>query len=297
MITDGAPDTPGQPATGQADLKPPIQPSGGQTSERAKKKHADSSAAYLWHRLDALDFMNQAMLLAGTLLLCVVPLAIVLAALSGRGAASALSRRLGLNQQAAADLGHLFTSSGATSATLNAASIVLLALFAIAGATTIQQLYERIFDLDSRGARDLLRRAIWAALVVGWSFLVSLVGPSVRAGGPVLVAFAVLVAFTGFWWFAMLFLLSGRVAWRRLFPCALVTGLCWLGMVGVFAATISGMVISSYDRYGPIGIVFDLLSYALAIGVVIILGAVTGLVWQERDLSFRAAFRKVRRVR
>jgi membrane protein len=297
MITDGAPDTPGQPATGQADLKPPIQPSGGQTSERAKKKHADSSAAYLWHRLDALDFMNQAMLLAGTLLLCVVPLAIVLAALSGRGAASALSRRLGLNQQAAADLGHLFTSSGATSATLNAASIVLLALFAIAGATAVQQLYERIFELDSRGARDLLRRAIWAALVVGWSFLVSLVGPSVRAGGPVLVAFAVLVAFTGFWWFAMRFLLSGRVAWGRLFPCALVTGLCWLGMVGVFAATISGMVISSYDRYGPIGIVFDLLSYALAIGVVIILGAVTGLVWQERDLSFRAAFRKVRRVR
>jgi hypothetical protein len=30
---------------------------------------------------------------------------------------------------------------------------------------------------------------------------------------------------------------------------------------------------------------------------VIILGAVTGLVWQERGLSFRAAFRKVRRPR
>jgi membrane protein len=297
MITDGAPDTPGQPAAGQADLKPSIRPDGGQASEQAKKKHADSSAAYLWHRLNALDFMNQAMLLAGTLLLCVLPLFIVLSALSGRGAASAFSRRLGLNQQAAADLGHLFTSSGATSATINAASIVLLALFAVAGATAIQQLYERIFDLDSRGARDLLRRAIWAGLVVGWVALTGLVGPSVRAGGPVLVAFAVLVAFTGFWWFAMWFLLSGRVAWRRLFPCAVVTGLCWLGMVGVFSATFSGMVISSYDRYGPIGIVFDILSYALAVGVVIILGAVTGLVWQERDLSFRAAFRKVRRVR
>jgi len=38
------------------------------------------------------------------------------------------------------------------------------------------------------------------------------------------------------------------------------------------------------------------LSYVLAVGVVIILGAVTGLVWQERGLSFRAAFRRVRRV-
>jgi len=296
MITDGSSDTPGQPATGRADPKTPLRPSGGRVSERAKKKHADSSAAYLWQRLVELDFMNQAMMLAGTLLLCVFPLLIVLSALSGRGAASSFSRRLGLNQQAAADLGHLFTSSGATSATITTACLVLLVLFAVGGANAVQQLYERIFDLDSRGVRDLLRRLIWAALVVGWLFLDGLVGPTVRADGPVLFGFVILVAFTGFWWFAMRFLLGGRVTWWRLFPCAVVTGLCWLGMVAVFSATFSGMVISSYDRYGPIGVVFDLLSYVLAVGVVIILGAVTGLVWQERGLSFRAALRKVRRV-
>jgi hypothetical protein len=43
---------------------------------------------------------------------------------------------------------------------------------------------------------------------------------------------------------------------------------------------------------GPIGTVFALMSYLIAIGVVVILGAVTGLVWQERGMSFRAAFRK-----
>jgi membrane protein len=170
-------------------------------------------------------------------------------------------------------------------------------VFAVAGATAVQQLYERIFDLDSRGARDLLRRVIWAGLVFGWLYLVGLVGPSVRAGGQVLVGFVILVVFTGFWWFAMRFLLSGRVPWRRLFPSAVATGLCWLGMVAVFSATFSGMVISSYDRYGPVGIVFDILSYALAIGVVIILGAVVGIVWHERGLSFRAPLRKVRRAR
>ena len=95
----------------------------------------------------------------------------------------------------------------------------------------------------------------------------------------------------------MRFLLGSRITWRRLFPCAVATGLCWLGMVAVFSATFSGMVISSDDRYGPIGIVFDLLSYVLAVGVVIILGAVVGIVWHERGLSFRAAFRKLRRAR
>jgi len=39
------------------------------------------------------------------------------------------------------------------------------------------------------------------------------------------------------------------------------------------------------------------MAYLIAIGVVIILGAAVGLVWQERNLSFRAAFRKVRRTR
>jgi membrane protein len=94
----------------------------------------------------------------------------------------------------------------------------------------------------------------------------------------------------------MRFLLAGRIPWRRLFPSAVATGLCWLGMVAVFSATFSGMVISSYDRYGPIGIVFDIMSFLLAIGVMIILGAMAGIVWHERGLSFRAAFGKWRRA-
>jgi membrane protein len=269
--------------------------------EAAEEKYSGSAAQDLWHRLTALDFMNQAMILAGTLLLCVFPFLIVLSALAGRGAASSFSRRLGLNQQAAADLGHLFTSSGATSATITTACLVLLVLFAFAGANAVQQVYERIFELDSRGARDMAHRMIWAALVVGWLFLGGLVGPWARAGGPVLFGIVILVGFTGSWWFAMRFLLGGRITWRRLFPCAVATGLCWLGMVAVFSATFSGMVISSDvissdDRYGPIGIVFDLLSYILAVGVVIILGAVVGIVWHERGLSFRAAFRQSRRA-
>lgn len=308
MVTDGsleAPDPPasgpGQPPRGRrSGVKAHDRPRAGRLVRHgvgaAKEKYSGSAAEDLWHRLDALDFMNQALLLAGTLLLCVFPFFIVLSALAGRGAASSLSRRLGLNQQAAADMGRLFTSSGATSATINTACLVLLVLFALAGANAVQKLYEQIFDLDSRGARDTLRRLIWAGLVVGWLFLGNLVGPTLRAGGPVLFGIVILVAFTGFWWFAMRFLLGGRVTWRRLFPCAVATGLCWLGMVAVFSATFSGMVISSYDRYGPIGIVFDLLSYILAVGVVIILGAVVGTVWHERGLSFRAALRKARRV-
>jgi membrane protein len=266
-------------------------------SKAAKKKYSGSAAEDLWHRLDALDFMNQAMILTGTLLLCVFPFLLATAGLAGVSAASSLSRRLGLNQQAAADFSHLFAPAGETSATLTGIFFALLVLFGLAGVSVVQELYLRIFGLDPRGTRDLPRKLIMLGLVVGWLFLSGLVGHSVRATGPVAFGIVVLVGFTGFWWFAMRFLLAGRIPWRRLFPSAVATGLCWLGMVAVFSVTFSGMVISSYDRYGPIGIVFDIMSYLLAIGVVIILGAVVGIVWHERGLSFRAAFGSLRRGR
>jgi len=42
-------------------------------------------------------------------------------------------------------------------------------------------------------------------------------------------------------------------------------------------------------------VVFGLMSFFIAVGVVIILGAAVGLMWQDRGLSFRAAARKLRR--
>jgi hypothetical protein len=43
-------------------------------------------------------------------------------------------------------------------------------------------------------------------------------------------------------------------------------------------------------EYGPIGMIFALMAYLIAIGVVVILGAVTGLIWQDRGLSFTAGW-------
>jgi membrane protein len=100
---------------------------------------------------------------------------------------------------------------------------------------------------------------------------------------------------TGFWWFTMWLLLAGRVSWGRMFPPAIGTGLFWLGMEAAFSIFMSRMVISDDREYGPIGTVFSLMVFLVAIGVVVILGAVVGLVWQELDLSFTAPFRKLQR--
>ena len=261
-----------------------------------KGKYAGSWAEYLWHQLDAVDFMNQAILLAATLLLCAVPFFLIATALAGRSAVRTLTVRLGLNQQAAADVGHLFTSASATSNAVTGLSWVFFILGGIAAATAIQGLYQRVFGLDPRGLRDRLRAVIWLALAVGWGAFGTAIGPGFRATSPVLWWIVNIPAFIGFWWFTMWFLLGGRVSWRKLYPCAVSTGAFWLGMLAVFSVIFSGMVISYDQKYGPIGVVFGLLSFFIAIGVVIILGAAVGMMWQHRGLSFRAAVRKLRRA-
>ena len=266
--------------------------------EAGKGKYAGSSAEHLWRRLDSMDFINRGMLFAATLLLCFFPFLIVANALAGRSVTSGLARHLGLDKQAAADVGHLFTSSAATSSTITGTAWVFFILGGVAAAMAIQELYERAFELDRRGARDILRRLIWLAVLVGCAALAGWAGPGLLGvGGPVLLGVTGLVVLTGFWWFTMWFLLAGRVSWSKLFPAAVATAVCWVGMEAVFSVIFSGMVTSYDTKYGPIGVVFALMSWLIAIGVVIILGAVAGIVWRERNLSFRAAARKLRRDR
>jgi membrane protein len=262
--------------------------------EAGKKKYSGSSADVLWRRLNSVDFLNQGMTFAGTLLLCAFPFLIVTGALAGQSTARGLGRRLGLNRQAASDVGHLFASSHATLASVTGVAWVFLVLSGYSVAASLQGLYQRVFGLDSRTTRDMPRALIWLVLLVAWLFVSGLAGPRVRAGGPAEFAIVGLVVFTLFWWLTMWLLLAGRIPWRRLLPCAVATGVFWLGMEAFFAVISSGMVTSDDQQYGPIGTVFAIMSYLIAIGVVVILGAVTGLVWQERGLSFRAAFRQLR---
>jgi membrane protein len=85
-----------------------------------------------------------------------------------------------------------------------------------------------------------------------------------------------------FFWWTMDFLLAGRVPWRKLLPSAVLTGIFYGGL-GVFSRFyFSGTIISDSKTYGTIGAIFGIMTWLIAIGAVIILGAVAGAVWEER---------------
>jgi membrane protein len=264
-----------------------------------KAKYAGSWAQDLCRRLAALDVINQAMVFAATLLLCLFPFLIVVSALAGRSMAGTLARFTGLTGQAAADAGHLFAPTAATTgAVIGTASMVFFVFGGIAAATALQQIYERAFDLPHRPVKDLPLRLAWLALLMGTSLLTGWAAPGLRhAGGPALLAAAGLVWSTGFWWLTMRILLASRLSWRALLPAACATGVLYVAMEVVFSLFFSPMVISNDTKYGPIGIIFALLSYLIAIGVVVILGAAVGLVWQDRLSKGRPEQRRFSVVR
>jgi membrane protein len=80
----------------------------------------------------------------------------------------------------------------------------------------------------------------------------------------------------------MHFLLAGREPWGRLFRSAVTTAIFWVGL-GVFSHFyFSSSMISDNKLYGSIGVVFDLVTWFIAIGAVLMLGAVVGAVWDNK---------------
>jgi membrane protein len=230
-----------------------------------------------------MDFINRGMLFAAILLLCFFPFVIVLNALGGRSAVTVLTLHLGLNQKAAGIVSNLFTSPSATTSAITGSAWLFFILGGIAAAGAITGLYEAAFDVEPRGMKNTPRLFIWLVVLSGCAYVAGLIGPSLHnSAGTVVLALLGLIAFTGFWWFTMWLLLAGRISWRDLFPAALATAICWVGMEVVFSFIFSSTVIADNKKYGPIGVVFALMSWLIAIGVVIIIGAVVGVVWLER---------------
>jgi membrane protein len=190
-----------------------------------------------------------------------------------------------LSGEGARVIDSLFRSSHATVSF----GLVVSLLLSVAGTTAVgrwvQALYEKIFEQDARsGWRNMLRCFVWAVGAALEVVLDAFVSPPLGRLpiGRVFLGFGNLAIVTAFFWWGLRWLLCSRVPWRRLFPAALATGVFWVGL-GAFAALYFASALVSDDHlYGAIGAVFTLVSWFVAMGAVIVLGAVIGRVWVAR---------------
>jgi len=248
-----------------------------------RRRFQGSPAQTFTRHLAALDFTNTIVLFGAALLTSVLPFIILLSSLANHRIDTDLSRHIGLNTQGARIVSQLFRASPAHSIAPIAAALIFATAGTIAVAGSLQVIYERVFGQPHRGLRDILRFATWAGVLFGTLVAESVISGPVRAAtgfaGEGLVTYAGVTAF--FWW-TMWFLLAGRVSWRRLLRPAIVTALFWIGLELFSSIYFSGAIISDSRLYGTIGVVFSLMIWFIAIGAVIVLGAVAGATWNSR---------------
>ncbi|WP_377267831.1 YhjD/YihY/BrkB family envelope integrity protein [Peterkaempfera sp. SMS 1(5)a] len=261
-----------------------------QRRQAAARRLGSGEAGMVWNRLTAVDFFGNSFQLAALAILCFFPFLIVVTAAAGRDAVAVVVGWLGLDQQAAQAVATLFkTSPGPGTLTVTSACLLVLGAMAVAG--TLQSWYRKVFDVPGGGCRDVAAQLLWlAALLVYGAVQVEGGRALGSVGGPVLQGLFGLVLAVVFWWWSLEVLLAGAVRWRALFPAALATGLCWTGL-GVFSALyFSEAIVANEHSYGPIGVVMTILSWLVAVGVVVHLGAVVGRLYVEhRDRPAPAA--------
>jgi membrane protein len=235
------------------------------------------------HRLGALDFVNEAMLFGAGLLISLLPFLILLSQFASQRVDDDLALHLGLDHRAAEIVSHLFNKSSPTFSAATITSLVFVAAGTFAVVSSLQEIYEKVFAVPKRGVRDYPRIVIFTAVLVGAAAAASVIGAGVRSlpAGVYLAQIVIVATVTVFMWWTMHFLLAGRVAWRTLLPSAVATGI-FAALLGVFSKLyFSSSIISDDKTYGAIGAVFSLTTWMIAVGAVLVLGAVAGPAWED----------------
>ncbi|MEU6769846.1 ribonuclease BN [Streptomyces sp. NPDC046759] len=244
----------------------------GHAWQAAGRRFEASAAGRLWGRLSAADFFGHSFQLASLAFLCFFPFLILVTAAFGQGAAEVMAGWLGLNEQAAQAVAGLFKPNPG-SVTLTLTSAVLLIAGAVAVAGTLQGWYQFLFGVPPRWWRDLGAQLAWLATLVAYGAARAGIGAAL---GPQLRSLSDFALALFFWWGTMRLLLTGAVTWRFVLPAAVATGVAWTGLGWFSSHFFSETIVANNQKYGPVGVVMVILSWLVAVGVVIHLGAVVG---------------------
>ena len=231
----------------------------------------------IWTRLGELGFIDSSLQFAALFTLSFIPFLMLLSVELGRDLPRALVARSEFNATASHDVTTLFTHGQTALTSLSIIGIVLVISGAESVSRILQTWYAKIFRAEIHGWKARARRAEWLAGVFGFVALQFVIGRRLQPHiGHFMASGAQFLLAVAFWWWSLHCLLTGQITWRRLFPAALVTAICYTS-VGIYVAFFgSSSILSNEASYGPIGAVMTLLTIEVGLGVALHLGAVIG---------------------
>jgi membrane protein len=236
-----------------------------------------------------LEGFDRAMALAGQAFAALLPLLIVISALSpddGRDVTDTLIDEFRLSGSAAEALRTALARPSGPESGVSVLSFLILAISALSFTRAMQRLYVRAWRLPRMGVRGNVWGLAWLAAFVVWTSL----QPLIIGLFDGLVGFVVAETLaTGLWLMTPWVLIGGRLPWRRLLPQALITAFGLL-CVSVGAAIYAPRAIASASQdFGVIGVAFTLLTLLFLITLVTVVAAAIGATLAEWIEERRAA--------
>ncbi|MFE7840807.1 ribonuclease BN [Streptomyces sp. NPDC057474] len=241
-------------------------------------------ATRVWRRGKEVELMHRAMGFAALGLVTFAPLLIVVAAaapIQERGFALWIVDGMGLSGRAADAVRDLFSAPRKVLSTISVLSVVLLAVFGVTFAGSVQTGYEKVWDLSAGRWHTVWRRAVWLAALTAYLFAEAQSGAVLGSGTLRSYARLVLSLLLGvlFFWWGQRFLLGGRISWSALLPGAIATTVGLGGLRFFSYMVFSPLIVSNAVSYGAVGTVLIVTSWLIGVGFVVFGGALVGRYW------------------
>ncbi|MFE9172085.1 ribonuclease BN [Streptomyces kebangsaanensis] len=239
-------------------------------------------AVELYRRGKRLELMHRAMGFATLSLVTLAPLLIVVAALDPlhhSGFALWLVDGMDLSGRSSRVLTEVFNPPVKVAAATSVWGLVLLVVFGVSFASSVQNAYERIWRLPSGPWHRIWRQVVWLIALMAYLYVQVVTRTVLEGTHRMLMSVGVGVLF--FWW-GPHFFLGHQVRWRLLFPGAVAT---MVGLVGlrVFSDLVfTPLIVTNAVSYGAIGTILVVESWLIGVGFVVYGGALFGHLFCDR---------------
>jgi membrane protein len=247
-------------------------------------------ARRVWHDLgfedlyrsgQEFELMGRAMGFAALAMLTVFPLLVVVAAASAaahHGLAVWVTYGMGLTGSSARAVVQLFSAPARVLGTTSVFGVLLLAVFGVTFAGSVQAGFERVWGLPAGPWHKIWRQAVWLIVLIAYIYAAATVGAVTRhtpAETVSRVSAAVVLGIVFFWW-GLRFLVGGRVSYLAAMPGAVVTVAFLAGLRAFSALVFEPLIVTNAVTYGAVGTVLIVQSWLIGVGWVVYGGQLFG---------------------
>ncbi|MES4903182.1 MULTISPECIES: ribonuclease BN [unclassified Streptomyces] len=236
----------------------------------------------LVERLLAVNTVEAAMRLAAQAFLTALPLLMAVAAFAPEGMkgllADSLRSVVGVRGTTLDQVRRALAASGETRNPSGAVGLVVALVSATAFSRALQSVCERCWKLPRAKLRVTAWR--WLLWLLVWLAVLLVQAPLRRGFGTGIVSGLVLSLLSAvlLWWWTQHLLLGGRVGWLPLLPGAVLAGTGTV-MLGFGSRLVMPLAMNrSLADFGPVGPVFTLLSWLIAMFLIVVAALAIGQV-------------------